>query len=264
MSKPPPAQLFDTVAFSGCGTLNFYQTGAAAALQELGIDKTLHYSGASAGSGLGVLVASGIDAHLISSKAIELLAPFKGQNILRNPQVLISFADAFLDHFIDGDSLGKIDGRVYISITQISPFRNLLVNEFSDNKDLCRAIRASCHIPSPRLPTVLFRGMRCIDGGVTRNTPLISERCLTVSPFSFGRRCDIQPRKRLNPLRALVVPSPDQADLLFRQGREDALRKLEELSQGGTLNKKKSESALPRPLAGRLMAKLDKTDINSG
>ena len=210
-------------------------------MQEMGLDDGMVYSGASAGSGLAVLVASGVEAGRICNKAAELLEPFQGLNILRHSDVLISFADAFLEHFIDEETVVKLGGRVHVSITQLSPFQNQLVSDFEDKRDLCKAIRASCHIPSPRVPTVPFRGHRCIDGGATRNTPLVGERCLTVSPFSFGRRCDIQPKKRLNPFRAIMIPSPAQAQELYRWGREDGLRKFESLEQGEELRRKKKE-----------------------
>ena len=70
--------------------------------------------------------------------------------------------------FITPDTLSKIGERVHI-ITTPFPYRNRMVHQFTDTEDLCRAIRASCHIPSLRYPTATFRGKRRIDGGFTRN-----------------------------------------------------------------------------------------------
>jgi predicted patatin/cPLA2 family phospholipase len=110
--------------------------------------------------------------------------------------------------------------------------QNWQVNRFTDIGDLCRAIRASCHIPSPRRRSVRFRGQACIDGGFSSNTPIVGERCLCVSPFRFSRQADIRPSDKVNPMRALLVPSRMQADDLFRRGRDDGKRFLQALADG--------------------------------
>jgi hypothetical protein len=53
---------FDALSFAGCGTLNFYQTGVAHTLQQAGLTDNIRFAGASAGSGLSVMLASGVDA----------------------------------------------------------------------------------------------------------------------------------------------------------------------------------------------------------
>ena len=113
---------FDALSFAGCGTLNFYQTGAAYALQQAGMTENMSYAGTSAGSGLSVLVASGIDAERICRTAIDILKPHQGKNVLLHPMILKEFADVFLGTFIDGQTLHKIGTRVHISITTLRPF----------------------------------------------------------------------------------------------------------------------------------------------
>ena len=78
----------DALSFSGCGTLNFYQTGVGFALQQHGLTDQLHYAGSSAGSGLSVLLAAGVDAQQIFDVAQELLVPYQGKNILLHPMIL--------------------------------------------------------------------------------------------------------------------------------------------------------------------------------
>ena len=153
----------DALSFAGCGTLNFYQTGAAAALQQAGLTEGVMYAGASAGSGLSVMLASGIDARQIHTKAVELLTPHQGKNILKHPDILREFATNFLHTFIDADTLPKIADRVHISITSIRPFRNQLINSFTDLDDLLMAIRASCHLPSRKYQSISFLGQRCMN-----------------------------------------------------------------------------------------------------
>lgn len=230
---------FQAVSFSGCGTLNFFQTGVAASLQRAKLVEGMHFAGASAGSGLATLIAAGIDAERICETAIELLAPFAGANILRRPDIPIAFAHRFLGAFVDDDVLARIGDRVHISITAVAPLRNVRVNRFHDVDDLRNAIRASCHIPSWRHRSVRFRGGACVDGGFTRNTPLVGERCLTVSPFAMSRNVDIAPTTPLNPLRAVAIPDRKRARALFDRGVADGHRYLERLQRGAVALKPK-------------------------
>jgi len=213
---------FDALSFAGCGTLNFYQTGVAFALQQAGLTDNLLYAGASAGSGLSVLLASDVDAQRIFQSACEILEPHRGKNILLHPLILKNFADAFLTTFITPQTLPRIGGRVHISITTLRPLRNRLIHQFTDTEDLCRAIRASCHIPSRRFPSVTFRGDKCIDGGFTRNNPKVGQACLRVSPFFFDPRMKINPKRLTPPWWAVVVPGHRRAKRLFDQGARDA------------------------------------------
>lgn len=223
---------FDAITFSGCGTLNFYQTGVAAALQEAKLVDGMRFAGASAGSGLATLVAAGVEAGAICQKAVEILEPYTGKNILLRPDVLLTFAESFLEAFVSEDTLSRIGDRVHISITRLRRMQNWQVHRFENTEDLCRAIRASCHIPSPRRRTVKFRGYRCLDGGFSSNTPRIGDRCLAVSPFAVGRHVDVRPQTPLNPARAVVVPSPRQAEELFQLGHADGRRFVSALAGG--------------------------------
>jgi predicted acylesterase/phospholipase RssA len=213
---------YDALSFAGCGTLNFYQTGVAYTLQQAGMTNGVLYAGASAGSGLSVLIASSIDAKSIYQTASEILAPHKGKNILSHPVLLKEFATSFLHSFIDTQTLSKIENRVHISITTLKPFRNQLINQFTDVEDLLQAIRASCHLPSIRYPSISFRGQRCIDGGFTKNNPIVGTKCLRVSPFFFDPRMKINPRRITPPWWAAIIPSSKRARKLFDQGAKDA------------------------------------------
>ena len=217
---------FDALAFSGCGTLNFYQTGVSSALQRRGLSPELLFAGSSAGSGLSALLAGGVDAREILSVASELLHPHRGKNLLFSPLVLQDFADRFLETFVDDALHEAIGKRVHISITRIKPWGNLLVNQFTSAEDLRQAIRASCHIPSVRYPSVMFRGQRCIDGGFSVNNPSVGQRCLRVSPFFFDLRMKIRPRRFTPPWWTVIAPSAGRAQRLFSQGAQDGERYL--------------------------------------
>ena len=243
MQPPYPCS---SVAFSGCGTLNFYQTGVAAALQEHGLAPSTRFSGASAGSGLSVLLAQGTPAKQIAQVAIDILRPHKHRNIISNPTILFEFADRFLEHFITKDTLDKIEDRVFISITTLNPIQNLLVNQFHHTDDLCRAIRASCHIPSFQKRSVLFRGYSCIDGGFTNNNPILDQNTLRVSPFFFEPQIDISPSTSVMPWWAIIVPSEKRAHNLFSLGMKDGLAYISMLSvKSSKTTTRRRNSVLP-------------------
>ena len=212
---------FDALAFSGCGALNFYQTGVSCALQRRGLSPDLLYAGSSAGSGLSVLLAGGVDAREVFNVASELLHPHRGKNILFYPSVLQDFADRFRETFVDDAVYEAIGTRVHISITRIKPWGNLLVNQFMNTEDLRQAIRASCHLPSVRHPSVMFRGEKCIDGAFSVNNPSVGQRCLRVSPFFFDLRMKIRPRRLTPPWWTIIAPSARRARQLFDQGAQD-------------------------------------------
>ena len=226
---------FSAVSFSGCGALNFYQTGAAAELVERGWCSQLRFAGASAGAGLGVLLAQSSDPEEISEVAIEILSPYQGKNLLLRPAVLFDFADRFLDHFMRPNTVDNAQGRVSISITRVRKWSNWLVSEFHDQQDLELAVRASSHLPSLRYRSISFRGERCVDGGFTSNCPVITPNSLMVSPFGIDRRADVHPPIWTPFWHSVIVPSPVIARRLYARGKQDMHTKLERLLSGKRL-----------------------------
>ena len=231
---------FDAISFSGCGTLNFYQCGVAYALQQYGLPEDMQYAGASAGAGLSVLLAQGSDAHEIASVAAEILEPYAHANILYRSDVLLNFANQFLGHFLSEGTLSVIGHRVSISITRAPSIKNLMVNEFHDLNDLSAAVRASCHIPSQRVRTIRFRSMRCMDGGFSNNSPVLTPRTLRVSPFFFDARADIFPSPKITPWWAIKVPPLEKARVLFAEGEKDAAILLQKIKNEGFMLQSKA------------------------
>ncbi|MGC6509834.1 MAG: patatin-like phospholipase family protein [Myxococcota bacterium] len=212
---------YSSISFAGCGTLNFYQVGALSALQDSGLDSTLSYAGASAGAGLSVLAAAGVPARQITAQAAYLLAPYYRRNIIKNYKIPIEFGRAFLESFREEISVQETVQRVAISITQLKPYRNILVQRFDSVGDIFDAVRASCHLPSWRYPYVRFRGRPCIDGGVSWNNPILGDGTLRISPLWMDKRADISPSRRVNPWWGIHVPSTDWIWKLFELGRRD-------------------------------------------
>merc|ERR1712100_212309 len=73
----------DSVTFSGCGALNFYQTGVGYGLQRAGLLPNLSFAGASAGAGLAMALAGGFDARDIAAQMIEITGAYGEGRILR-------------------------------------------------------------------------------------------------------------------------------------------------------------------------------------
>ncbi len=241
---------FDAISFSGCGTLNFYQCGVAYALQQYGLPQSMHYAGASAGAGLGVLLAQGSDAQEIASVAIDILKPHAHANILYRSDVLLEFANRFLGHFLSEETLPIIGHRVSVSITRAPSIKNLMVNEFHDLNDLSAAVRASCHIPSRRVRTIRFRQMRCMDGGFSNNSPVLTPRTLRVSPFFFDARADVFPSPKVTPWWAIKVPPVEKAWALFEEGEKDAAALMQKIKNEGYAVSTKSVDGGPNATQG--------------
>ena len=217
-----------TISFAGCGTLNFYQVGVLAALQARHLAPKLRFAGASAGAGLSVLAAAGVPAQEITAQAVLLLKPYTRRNIIKNYRIPIDFGHAFLETFRNRLALDELSQRVAISITQLRPYRNILVQQFDSIDDIFAAVRASCHLPSWRYPYVRFRGRACIDGGVSWNNPIVGTQCLRISPLWMDSRADISPSKRINPWWGVHVPSSDLIWKMFEIGQRDMQQWLEQ------------------------------------
>lgn len=221
----------NAISFAGCGTLNFYQVGVLAALQEQRLDGTLKYAGASAGAGLCVLAAAGIPAMEIGRIAEALLKKHAKKNIVTHYRIPIYFGRHFLRYFKSDIDLEKINGRIGLSITQIKPYQNLLVSHFASLDEVFSAVRASCHLPSFRYPYVRFRGAACIDGGVSWNNPVLGNKCLRISPLWMDRRADVTPSERISPWWGFHVPPPDLIWRLVELGKKDCLSYLQSENQ---------------------------------
>ena len=134
---------------------------------------------------------------------------------------------------------------MFISITTLNPIQNLLVNQFHHTDDLCRAVRASCHIPSFRKRSVLFRGYSCVDGGFTNNNPILDQNTLRISPFFFEPHIDISPSVSVMPWWAIIIPSEKRAHNLFSLGKKDGLAYLSEMSSKSRKPTPRDNSVLP-------------------
>ena len=210
----------ESVSFSGCGALNFYQTGVGYGLQQAGLVPNLSFAGASAGAGLAMALAGGLDARDIASEMIEITGAYGEGRILR-PAWAYEVAQEFCRRFVTPETYQLAKHRVAISVTCVWPTRPWLVRSFKNQDDMADALTASCFLPHRAQQAHTFRGRPCVDGGFSNNQPTFGEHCLKVSPFWFHAGSHVKPNLRVRPDFAMRVPSEQRAWWLFNRGTED-------------------------------------------
>lgn len=211
---------YEAVSFSGCGALNFYQTGVGYGLQTSGLTHRLHFLGASAGGGLAFTMAAGLDARMVCATMASWIVSYGSGRLLR-PSWAYEVAQRFTRHFVSPSTYASAKGRFSLSITQLSPLKNLRVGRFEGLDDLRAGLIASCFLPYPGKLHVEFRGRKVVDGGFTDNQPTRGTSTLRVSPFWPDRRAKIRPPTAVHPSQALVVPTEAECWSLFNQGLLD-------------------------------------------
>lgn len=182
------------LSFSGSGFLGAYNFGAANRLMqenELIAKKVDRVAGASAGSlvaAILVLTPEKIDSAIetLYSMADQVHAQRFGamtSGYYLNDQ-LVQIINDFLPKNIE-----KAQGKLYVSITKLKKWENVMVNKFESRDHLISCLLASCYIP---MYSMGYRGVppiineeECIDGGMTNNLPVfIDIPTVTCSPFS--------------------------------------------------------------------------------
>ena len=210
----------EAVSFSGCGALNFYQTGVGYGLQKAGLLNNLRFAGASAGAGLAMTLAGGLDARDVTAQMIEITGAYGAGRLLR-PAWAYEVAQEFCRRFITEETYERAKSRIAVSVTCAWPTRPWLVTHFENSKDMADALIASCFLPHRAQQTHSFRGLPCVDGGFSNNQPTLGEKCLKVSPFWFQAGSQVRPNMQVRPDFAMRVPTTQRAWWLFHRGVED-------------------------------------------
>ena len=149
----------------------------------------------------------------------------------------------------------RLSNRLFVSITSLPSFNNVIVSEWSSREDLIECLLCSCYLPvfsGTKVP--IFRGEKYIDGGFSNNQPLPmgSVDVLTVSPFAgsglispvdkmvyplyvnMAHESVAVSRANLGRFYHAIMPLKEEAAKdLFYQGYDDALDiclKMEEIS----------------------------------
>eukprot|EP01032_Pedospumella_encystans_P020140 gene20140-22889_t len=146
-------------------------------------------------------------------------------------------------------------GRLFVSITEVTPFgfKNHMISDYTCNDDIFEACMCSSTVPYISLPTMMyrFRGMWCIDGGVTNNTPVFPDHVRRQLVFRLG---DVfyPARYLINPqdlcIESLVVRG---AILMARFLQGEPSDSFSWLNPSGYIGSAKQLSRLPGGLNGR-------------
>jgi hypothetical protein len=219
-------------SFSGSGWALTYYLGFAKALRELSIP-ACQFAGASGGSIVAVILACDVENFDDIFKWVQSLSCT--EQLAGNVHKLFLTG---LANFLPDDAFLKASGNAFISVTQVLPSpRNIIICNFQTNDALIRALLASSHIPGYTSRDVFFKltpSSWCVDGGLTKSTPILSERTFTVSPFppmsASQRKYDVCPWNWFpvpfsvqDVLRCAFFPDPVILEQLYNLGYEQGL-----------------------------------------
>lgn len=174
--EPAPAVEIDIVV-SGGGLKGYFMTGCSHILMhELAKQnvKIARIAGASAGSWVGLFMLTGVT----TDTWLETYYLCK-----ERPEMTMheAYRDMWpwLSARLPENAWEICTGRLFISVTEVTPFgfKNHMISDYTCNQDLFEACMCSSTVPYISLPTMMyrFRGMWCVDGGVTNNTPIFPD-----------------------------------------------------------------------------------------
>jgi len=188
------------LSFSGSGFLVVYQLGAVKCLLQHGtkcLSNVHRFAGASGGSLVATLLATDVSKHQVMLDTVYELA----RKIRKWP--MRALTPGFhvteeirksMDRLLDEDAHLLVRKKAYVSVTNLTRWRNDIFTDFQSREELIQCLICSCFIPFydsfvfPR-----FRNEVCIDGGYSCMLPKFDKgRTVTVTPFSG--ETDIAPK----------------------------------------------------------------------
>ncbi|XP_039719162.1 1-acylglycerol-3-phosphate O-acyltransferase PNPLA3 isoform X1 [Pteropus medius] len=178
------------LSFTACGFLSTYCIGVHHCINERAphlCSNARRVFGGSAGS----LLAASLLGGLPAETSLKIFSAFSRcamshKTGVFHPSFNISrIIREQLHRYLPANIHQLTSGRMFVSLTRVSDWRNVLVSEFRSKDEVVDALVCSCFIPilSGLIPPS-FRGVRYIDGGLTNATPVFdAETTITVSPF---------------------------------------------------------------------------------
>lgn len=184
-----------SVAFSGSGWMAAYHFGAVSALADIGFrcrnqefearlskdnvpTRNVTAVGTSGGAIAAAVLCTNGDSREIMKNMGELS---------RRPDFKKNMAPMLKDLMLERLPPNAVDlcnERLYVTVSQLSPRKLLVVRNFSSREDIADAVVSSCYIPyyTGTKPTTMFRGRQAVDGGLFGGLmPHIGE--LRISPY---------------------------------------------------------------------------------
>jgi len=223
--------------FSAGGLLFPYFVGNAAALKRLGLVKQdTVVTGASAGSLIGSFLVCDVDLQQLMDASLEMYEELREKGTVGNVRGVL---ETQLRRVLPADAHLRANGRLHVAIVRVNkqrPFvQPVFVNTFYSKEDLIQALLTSSHVPlyMNRKVTQMFRGRRCVDGGISNFIPTppctepVKVCCFPQVPFAsdiapgnFGP-CPFSLREMLR--YAILPPSEEKIGELFEMGVNDVL-----------------------------------------
>lgn len=244
------------LSFCGCGFLGMYHVGVASCFHEYAPQLSLHQiAGASAGAIVATAYICGnLQLALATTDLLKVAIDARARGLglpvgSFHPEFDINqlLLDA-LETGLPDDVHIRTSGKLHISLTRFSDFKNVVIKEFKSKADLIQVLMCSCFIPfwSGSIPPK-YQGVAYVDGGLSNNLLILDDGTITVSPFSG--EADICPEDQMMNLvqirlsntsflvtptnlfkifQVFLPPSPQKLSKLFQQGFDDAMRYLQD------------------------------------
>ncbi|KAH3883484.1 hypothetical protein DPMN_007441 [Dreissena polymorpha] len=238
-------------SFAGCGFLGIYHVGVASCLRQHAphLIETCQFAGASAGAIVSCCLICNCCLGDCTTFTLRLATKARSSTLgpLHPRFKIVKILREALREVLPDNAHEIASGKLHISLTRVSDWKNVVVSEYSSKEELIQALMCSAHVPfySGLVPP-MFRGVRYVDGGLSDNIPAINEQTVSISPFSG--ESDICPKDlsantnhiylantsmqwtmenvyRLS--RALFPPHPAILSDMCQQGFDDTLKYLQ-------------------------------------
>jgi hypothetical protein len=208
-------------SFSGCSWLFVYHLGVAARLQERADLEGSRFAGASSGSLVAVALAAGVDANEVMDLAMDLAGEARARR-LGAVGAMTRLVGSGIERLLPKDAHRRVDGRVFISLTELPRLKPRVLSSFTSRDDLRRAMLASCYIPIYCERPTFFRGRLWLDGSLVDSQPTLDGHTVTISPFRRDAR--IIPEAEIPWRHAFHPPEPRVLRSYFELGSQSADR----------------------------------------
>ena len=208
------------IVFGVTGGLFPYFLGIAKFLQQNYCLQNCIFSGCSGGIQPAFFLASDIK---IETAWNSWLIPTTN-DILKNKNVitgihngkLFSLSKNHLTKMISNDHYQTLNNKLFVSVTSLYPFENLVITDFESNDDLFNTIIASQYLPFIDLyPVIRYRKRWCMDGGLTNPIPVpIPEKPALIFKINKYRKFSI--------FDHMISFNKNKLNLLYNYGYIDA------------------------------------------
>ncbi|KAM7002356.1 patatin-like phospholipase domain-containing protein 2 isoform 2-T2 [Tautogolabrus adspersus] len=179
------------ISFAGCGFRSVYYLGALSCILERA-PQLVHGASKICGASSGCLVAAALTVGIpIEEFCVDVLTTAREARKhtlgVFHPtfSLLRTVKDILLKKFPEDAHL-RVSGKLCVSLTRISDWKNVLVSEFDSREELIQVLMCSCFFPcySGFIPPS-YRGVYYMDGALSNNMPLFEHRnTITMAPFS--------------------------------------------------------------------------------